>query len=56
MRALQTVYIKRTLSPLSQVSLINFCQILTVIADNTFLTSKDNDFINFLYGIASNAP
>ena len=25
-------------------------------ADNTVLTSKDYEFVNFLYGIASNAP
>ena len=38
------------------VSTENFTHNRILRADNTFLTSKDYEFVNFLSGIASNAP
>ena len=38
------------------VSTENFTHNRILRADNTFLTSKDYEFVNVLSGIASNAP
>ena len=38
------------------VSTENFTHNRILRADNTFLTSKDYELVNFLSGIASNAP
>ena len=38
------------------VSTENFTHNRILRADNTFLTSKDYEFVNFLSGIASDAP